>query len=305
MSKTNDPTAGLYSAEDKAFLQQLAGKGGKDKPARQQIESPPKKEAVKQDAVTQLATFNRHFLAGEDADEQGGSSLWLITFADIMALMLTFFVLLYSMAVPDEEKWEGMTTALNQGFSKLQSPKDYAGPQDTIEIEKLDLTQALNIHYLQEILKQIIAGDERLANVVLIPQTDRLIISLPEDLLFEPGDDDVGTRGKRALFALGGKLAKIRNRIEVVGHADPRPVSNEKFSTNWQLSLARAAQVSNILMQFGYRRDITVRGVSSARYDELPEGMDEQRRLDLSRRVDIVIMQDDGNTRSVFGFGGL
>ena len=116
---------------------------------------------------------------------------------------------------------------------------------------------------------------------------------------------EVKTEGKRALFSLGGLLARIRNRIEIVGHSDPRPITNEsaQYASNWELSLARAASVANILSQVGYRREVTARGMSSARYDELPASMPEQKRLDLSRRVDIVVMRDDGDSRSLLQIG--
>lgn len=241
------------------------------------------------------------------SSEHQGPSLWLITFTDIMALMLTFFVLMYSMSVPQEEKWEEISDSLIKGFSKFYAPKYYQGAQDTLSIEKLDLSDALDLNYLATILQKIIEGDERLQDIVLIPQDDRLIISLPQDLLFEAGKDEVGIRGQKALFALGGIMERIRNRIEIVGHSDPRPMSDtaEGFSSNWGLSLSRAAQVASILKQVGYERGAIVRGVSSTRYDELPAKMDEEQRLNLSRRVDIIVMSDDGSSRDFLEFGGM
>ena len=58
-------------------------------------------------------------------------------------------------------------------------------------------------------------------------------------------------------------------------------------------------------MQVGYRRPMIVRGMSSARYDELPDTLPDQQRLDLSRRVDIVVMTDDGRLRQGLTFGNL
>ncbi len=251
---------------------------------------------------TRILTTSGHASTNDDE----GPSLWLITFTDIMALMLTFFVLLYSMSVPEEEKWEDISNSVTKGFSKFYSPQYFQGPQDALSIEKLDLSEALDLQYLQTLLEKVISNDEGLKDIVIIPQDNRLIISLPQDLLFEVGKDEVSVRGQKALFALGGSMARIRNRIEIVGHTDPRPVSEGNtngFSSNWGLSLSRAAQVSNILQQVGYRRNIIVRGISSARYDELPATMDEEQRLDLARRVDIVVMSDDGSTRGFLEFG--
>lgn len=234
-----------------------------------------------------------------DEDEEEKVPLWLITFTDIMALMLTFFVLLYSMSVPLEDKWEDLTTGLNKGVSRFKSPKWHQGPVDVVNIDRLDFSRALDLRYLESILTEVIDENARLKNIVIIPQPGRLILSLPSDLLFETGQAEVTTEGKRALFALGGPLSRIRNRIEVIGHADPRPIESESsaYSSNWELSLARAANVSGVLENVGYTRSVVVRGLSSSRYDQLPDSLPQAERMSLSRRVDVVIMQDDGSKR--------
>lgn len=236
---------------------------------------------------------------GDGDDEEETVPLWLVTFTDIMALMLTFFVLLYSMSVPLEEKWEDLTKGLNKGVSRFESPKYYQGPIDEVNIDRLDFSRALDLRYLESILSEIINDNERLKDIVIIPQNKRLILSLPSDLLFPAGEAQVTTEGKRALFSLGGPLSRIRNRIEVIGHADPRPIENEEsaFKSNWELSLARAVNVAGVLENVGYGRTVVARGLSSSRYDQLPEDITEDRRLSLSRRVDIVVMQDDGSER--------
>ncbi len=237
-------------------------------------------------------------------DESAEAPLWLITFTDIMALMLTFFVLLYSMSIPEVEKWEELTSSINKGFSKFYSPQQFAGAQDAISIDKVDLSEALNLDYLYGLIEEKVRDNSILDNVVLMPAKDRLIISMPENLLFEAGQDEITTEGKKALFSLGGLLSRIRNRMEVVGHSDPRPIQNQtdKFANNWELSLSRAMQVSAILKQVGYTREVIARGMSSARYDELPDTLSEGKRLDLSRRVDLVVMRDDGANRSILNF---
>ncbi len=249
-------------------------------------------------SIENLSILNKKAQANTNAKPE--APLWLITFTDIMALMLTFFVLLYSMSIPEVEEWEELTSSINKGFSKFYSPPQFAGAQDTISIDKIDRSEALNLNYLRVLIEETIDESDALNNIVVIAASDRLIISMPENLLFAAGDDEVKTEGKKALFSLGGLLSRIRNRIEVVGHSDPRPISqqNERFSSNWELSLSRAVNVSNILKQVGYRRDMITRGMSSARYDEIPETVSEEQRLDLSRRVDLVVMQDDGKSRS-------
>lgn len=233
--------------------------------------------------------------------DEAASSLWLITFTDIMALMLTFFVLLYSMSVPVEEEWEEVTDGLTKQFSPKFAEQWNKGAQETINIDKVDFTEALPLTYLVKIISNNIDKDQNLQNIVLIPQTDHLIISVPTELLFEPGQAEVSDAGKQVLFTIGNTMTRIRNRIEVIGHTDPRPIQGEdrKYPSNWELSLARAGSVAAILRNAGYERGMIVRGLSSARYEYLPKDMDEEQRLSFARRVDIVVMQDDGRERNL------
>lgn len=259
----------------------------------------PDVEAEAAEGVAQTKWVPRSQKFVQDVEEAQPVPLWLITFTDIMALMLTFFVMMYTMSVPLEEKWEELTTAFDTGFSKFQSPQWNAGPQDTISIDKLDFSRALDLDYLESVVEEIIASDEKLKNVVVISQDDRLILSLPSELLFEAGQAEVTVEGKRAIFSLGGPLSRIRNRIEVVGHTDPRPIENKGgngFNTNWDLSLMRAAHVAAVLENVGYTRSITLRGLASGRYAELPD-LQQEERFSLARRVDVVIMKDDGSQR--------
>lgn len=242
------------------------------------------------------------FSSGQEMKEESAVPLWLITFTDVMALMLTFFVLLYSMAVPEESKWTEVTAAMNKEFGTYSNPALRPGPLDTIDIQKIAVNEALNLNYLRTILADLISKNEELTDIVLRLQKDRLIISLPDVLLFESGGSEVSLGGKKALFSLGGALSHIRNRIEVIGHTDPSPIQNPAggVASNWELSLLRAANVAAVLDDVGYDRPIVIRGLSSGRYDELPDDMGEAERLKVARRVDLVIMKDDGKKKLLF-----
>jgi len=232
------------------------------------------------------------------AGEEQSTSLWLITFTDVMALMLTFFVLLYSMSVPEEKDWKEVTKGINSQFTKTYAADWSKGAADEVNIDKVDFSQAQSLSYLKSILANVIEKDERLKNIVLIPQTDHLIISIPQELLFQSGQAEIFPKGRQVLFSLSNTMSRIRNRIEIIGHTDPRPIQqSETFASNWELSLARAGNVASVLARGGYNRPMIIRGLSSSRYDDLPENMTEEDRLSLARRVDIVVMKDDGTSR--------
>lgn len=234
--------------------------------------------------------FNRRM-----GDMQAPAGAWMVSFTDVMALMLTFFVMLFAMSHPKEENWEEFSTAVNKEFNKFYGKPLNRAHVDTISIAKIDRNQALDLNYLQAILSGILEEESMLKDVQLIMQPHSLVISFPDSLLFNAGDSALKDSGSRALYAIGATLMRIRNRIEVSGHADPRPVSvKSRYNSNWELSLARALSVAAALENVGYQKSILVRGHSSGRYTDLPEYIAESQRLDLARRVDVVIMEDDG-----------
>lgn len=242
----------------------------------------------------------RHNRRAGDMD-QAGAPIWLITFTDVMGLMLTFFVMMFAMATPKEEVWVDVTAALKSEFGNFAGAAMNRGTVDEINLDRIDFDQALNVNYLNALLESLIAENKALANVRLIPQPGQLIVSLPQELLFSSGEAAVKPEGARALYVIGEALARIRNKIEITGHADPRPVEGGGtggFESNWELSLARAASVAALLSSVGYEQTLDIYGYSSGRYQDMEKSVpDEAARMDLARRVDIVIMDHDGRSR--------
>ncbi len=232
--------------------------------------------------------------AGDMHPQLESSSVWLVSFTDVMALMLTFFVLLFAMSEPEKQTWSDVISALQVEFNKFYGPLYNKGPQDAVNLEKINFSRALDINYMEALLESGIEKNEALKNITLIPQPGLLIVSLPYDLLFDSAEATVKESGRTALYSMGGTLRRIKNKIEVVGHADPRPVQGGEYDSNWELSLARAAHVAAILNNVGYERNIAIRGHSSGRFDDLDGVVEDDQRYDLSRRVDIIIMDHDG-----------
>lgn len=226
---------------------------------------------------------------------------WVLTFTDVMGLMLTFFVLLFSMTETSKQQWQEMTSSMQSEFNRHYGAAQNRGPVETINLNKIDFDQALDIPYLNVLLESVLSESKNLQNVTLTRHRGELILSLPQDLLFDPGSAEIKGEGSRALYELGETLARIQNKIEITGHADPRPLEGGTgYDSNWDLSLARAATVAGVLERVGYRKDVGIRGDSSGRYEDLEDIKDEQRRLDLARRVDIVLLNHDGSKKKVF-----
>lgn len=236
-------------------------------------------------------------------DQPRANYTWLVTFTDIMGLMLTFFVLMFAMSEPENKEYEKMTAALRSEMGRVYGERQYAGTTENIDLGKVNFNRALDVRYLEELIRGTIEAHEELKAVQVIAQSGSVVLSLPQELLFEPGQARVKESGRKILYTLGGSLSRVRNRIEIDGHTDNRPLEGagqqSGFGNNWELSLARAADVASILENVGYQQTVAIAGHAAARYQDLASIKDESQRAALSRRVDITIMNYSGKPEKI------
>ncbi|WP_340118632.1 flagellar motor protein MotB [Pelagibius sp. 7325] len=220
-------------------------------------------------------------------DGRDRSQDWLLTFTDLSALMLTFFVLLFSMSTIKTTEWQNLVDALNPNLQSVQEIV-VALPQAPKAAEAVERAPGTDLGYLAAVLKEQVEADAQLNQVRVTHDGERLVISVPGDLLFAPGSIELGEAGGKAAFALGGVLRNLRNVIEIAGHADPQQIG-AGYASNWELSLARAAVLSGMLSEVGYRGEILVRGYGAARYGEVDPTLPDEARMARARRVDIIV----------------
>jgi chemotaxis protein MotB len=218
---------------------------------------------------------------------------WLVTFADLVALLITFFVMLFATQKVDIGRWESLVDTLSMRLNPNQTIL-IARPSADKNAERLSRERAIDLDYLEKVIQSKARDQPELAGLNLARHDDRLIVMLPTELLFRPGKADPVETARPVLFVLAGVLATIGNRIDVVGHADPRPIENSHFASNWQLSIARAVAVANELRRAGYHREMSPSGFGAAAFRELPSDLPIEYRIDLARRVDVVIWPTRG-----------
>ena len=215
--------------------------------------------------------------------------IWLVTFGDVTALMLAFFVMLYSMSYLQSEKWDEVISIL----ATRPQPEEEGKPQPTADrsITRVDLVPAFAPGYLQRILEQKLEADPVLAPVKLYGLEDQLILSLPGDTMFtDAGSSTLTAEAQTLLARLYTVFNTFGNRIDIHSHTDPNlPSSSSQFVDNWTLSLGRGLAVAQRLNELGYPGDFTVMGLGDSRYRYIDAAIPEALRFDLARRIDLVI----------------
>ena len=223
----------------------------------------------------------------------GLSSVWLVIFADLVALLLTFFVMLFSMSNVTVESWQKMVDALTDALNPESEEKIDTTPDVKANIDLVFRKQAINLDYLRAVFEQKVIRNEALKGSQLTLLEDRLIVSLPGSILFDPNSAILKKTAKDPLFTLGGLLGNVENQLGINGYADEENLNNKEYESNWELSLARSISVGNAFRQAGYSGELLNFGYGNAHNPYLKNAADEQRRI-LSRRIDIVILESGG-----------
>ncbi len=231
-----------------------------------------------------------HAYASRSAPRAGAGQAWMISLADLLALMLTFFVLLFSMNAVQYADWQPVVSSFRKQFNP-RAAEVRPEPDRDVAVRRF-LAAGASLDYLAAIFRDKLATPEwRGAHLTRL--ADRIVLSLPADLVFESGRTEPGAQAVALIAALSEHLAQIANRIEIAGHSDPAPVgAASPYASNWELSLRRAAAVADRFRASGYPRPVRVLGYADGRFDDLSPDLPVDERNRLARRVDIAILAD-------------
>lgn len=227
-------------------------------------------------------------------ESKGDPNSWMVIFADLLALLLTFFVLMFSMSSVQVSEWQALVTSLSENLNP-----ERAKIQDT-DWNKIDEAlvfedTAASLEYLKNVFQEKLSRDPILTRSTVTVLDDRLAISLPADLIFELGQAELAPDARSAMIELGEALRAIDNEVIVVGHSDLEPISGQFYPTNWELSLVRALSISKLIKAGGYMGNIEAFGNGSSRFGELDDTIPLDERYHLARRVDVIILQKKKN----------
>ncbi|MDQ0918610.1 flagellar motor protein MotB [Paenibacillus sp. V4I5] len=258
---------------------------------------------------------------GKKHEEHVNHERWLITYADLITLLLVFFIIMYAMSKVDVQKYSVLAQALNMQFQKAdsvldkgfgvsgqmtpkqgdaQTPQNQNQSQDDQKEEKdktkpEDNEKEKREKELQDLLKQVQAyiKDQNLDAQVSASDTERgVAITLNDLFLFDLGKADL----KAASFPILQKLASffptLNSKVSIEGHTDNLPLATgSPFKDNWGLSFARSLSV---LRYFSDTAKLdNNKFIATAYADTMPKvanTSDENRSK--NRRVEIIVLRD-------------
>lgn len=223
-------------------------------------------------------------------DGGGGGAAWLVTFSDLMTLLLTFFVLLLSMASMDHT----VITRISAPQRNI-SPIPLSGPgqlQRRIEIIVQMLKDPQNILEKKDRLKDLlfpedvlppeISRSELMKNLRILAHPEGVVIVLTEGLLFAPGSAALGATGKKLLDLLTPVIHAVNADVNISGHTDASP---DEGGDPYELSFRRAAGALEHFLQAKAAPDrfsVSGYGPDKPMFDTAdPEGRGQNRRVEI------------------------
>ncbi|MFP4266927.1 MAG: flagellar motor protein MotB [Spirochaetaceae bacterium] len=226
-----------------------------------------------------------------------GAPEWMLTYGDMVTLLLTFFVMMYTTATVDGHKIQLILAAfsglgLYSGGMTLEATGELAEMGNTVT----SLPSTQRGRSLDEARKTAVSQfqPEIKSEMVRVKEDERgLIISLAGDAFFEPASAKVQIEDTREVLR---KLANLLQTMEerkfrIEGHTDSTPTAEDgEWETNWELSTARATNVLHYLTDFGVEESrFQVAGFADT--VPLAENETEEGRA-YNRRVDIVVLSE-------------
>ncbi|KJR96204.1 MAG: chemotaxis protein MotB [Peptococcaceae bacterium BRH_c4a] len=231
-------------------------------------------------------------------EKKGGHERWLITYADMITLLLIFFIVMYTLSRIDVKKFQALSTSLTKAMGSGSLMLDSPGPSVVPGLAGTETPmQALEITQLENVKKEMekyIKEAGLQAKVTVTMEERGVVLSFQDEVLFKLGQAELTPRAREIIRKVGPILVTVPNYLRVEGHTDNLPINTHQYPSNWELSSARS---NNVLQELVKNFDIYPQRLSAVAYGEYRPLVknDSDAHRQLNRRVNIVVL------RSKFG----
>ena len=261
-----------------------------------------------------------------------GAPAWLATFADLMSLLMSFFVLLLAFSEMDVLKFKQLAGSMSAAFGVQREVKTKEIPKGTSIIAKefspgrpsptalkvmrqhttddkksnltfnkvrdIDGTEKDIVERRMEKLKKDLREQIGKGNIEVTGDNKRTVIRIREKGSFPSGSDRLRPGFEPVIKKITEALIDLKGSIQISGHTDNIPISTFRFNSNWELSSARAVSILNAILKIENipNKRFVIQG--HADNDPLVPNSTAQNRA-INRRVEIVVVKEKGKPKTI------
>ena len=261
---------------------------------------------------------------------EGNSERWLLTYSDLITLLMILFVLLYAISNVNQEKYDKLADSLSEtlgngsnsslsgsvsvlpgGLSVLLGGGDVLPGGNSEEANDTDNTSDTNneggsnitdqsqntstkeqMQDLNDDINKIITENDLGQDISTNNYEGGLVITFPSSVFFDSGNAVLKDTMKRALDIIAVKLNEIDNDILVKGFTDNIPIKDSVFPSNWQLSAFRAANVVQYLVENAQVDGTRMMEVGCGENDPIASN-DTVKGRNKNRRIEMIIVANE------------
>lgn len=224
-------------------------------------------------------------------NEKDNNDRWLLTYSDLITLLMIFFVVMYAISSVDAQKYQVLSESFGEVFG-ASGQTSGAGVQVSVsptdgETDKVDPELVAAANQIMELIKEKNLQDKVSVNI----DERGVVVGLMNTVLFDPGSAQIKPDAVPTLVAIGQIANGVHNYIRVEGNTDDVPQNSAQFPSNWELSVIRATEVLKLMID---QSGVAANKISAVGYGEyrpsVPNTSVENRSK--NRKVDIVILSD-------------
>jgi chemotaxis protein MotB len=219
--------------------------------------------------------------------ETAGMMRWLLTYADMITLMLALFIILFAISTISKVKFQQFANSVSGGFdnqwSVNQPPNGGVNGQQSFNAMS-------SVPAIQRQLQRYVEQNHLQSRMQVHMDHRGLVITLLSDKsYYNSGSADLRPETKKILNAVDSFLRKNDNLIRVEGNTDNVPIATAQFPSNWELSVARAVNVVRYQVEDDHLNPMRVSAAGYGQYHPRTDNSTSEKRQQ-NRRVDIVLL---------------
>ncbi|MDO9371189.1 MAG: OmpA family protein [Gammaproteobacteria bacterium] len=222
-----------------------------------------------------------------DQDEEEGS--WLLTYADMVTLLLGIFVILFSLSTVDTKKYSQALTQIQLQLGGGTTPVPVPVPAPHTDAASREMPPAPELENLTRLMQRMegVVTEMGLAeSIELVADQRGVTLYALGGALFESGQAAITHEGQQFLLRITPLLQQVPNKVLVEGHTDDVPIGTDRFPSNWELSTARASSVVRLMIEEGGIDPLRFSASGYAhyhpRFDPTPENRAKNRRVEIT-----------------------